>query len=231
MISIDDLREMIRLDSETGRLYWKERDICDFPSPFMGRRWNNRYASKEAFTAKKNGYACGTIHGRSYQAHRVVFAITHGRWPVDCVDHIDMDRSNNRPDNLREATKLSNAWNKKITKQNKSGFKGVSFHTDSGRWISSIWADKKNYFLGRFDTAEEAAIVYDSKARELHGEFAHLNFPDCPVLKVVAESVSENNRRYKRDRNVPRSITIQQQTTVRCPESHPVFVEGKGCRK
>lgn len=53
------------------------------------------------------------------------------------------------------------------------------------------------------------------------------------VCAVAALAGPEAALRYLQsmDRNVPRSITIQQQTTVRCPESHPVFVEGKGCRK
>jgi len=53
------------------------------------------------------------------------------------------------------------------------------------------------------------------------------------VCAVYAIAGPEAALRYlqRMDRNVPRSITIQQQTTVRCPESHPIFVEGKGCRK
>ena len=53
------------------------------------------------------------------------------------------------------------------------------------------------------------------------------------VCAVAALSGPEAALRYlqRMDRNVPRNIVIQQQTTVRCPASHPVFVEGKGCRK
>lgn len=53
------------------------------------------------------------------------------------------------------------------------------------------------------------------------------------VCAVAALAGPEAAIRYlqRMDRNVPRNIVIQQQTTVRCPASHPVFVEGKGCRK
>lgn len=53
------------------------------------------------------------------------------------------------------------------------------------------------------------------------------------VCAVAALAGPEAALRYlqRMDRNVPRNITVQQQTTVRCPASHPVFVEGKGCRK
>lgn len=53
------------------------------------------------------------------------------------------------------------------------------------------------------------------------------------VCAVYAIAGPEAALRYlqRMDRNVPRSITIPQQTTVRCPASHPIFVEGKGCRK
>ncbi len=37
--------------------------------------------------------------------------------------------------------------------------------------------NSKAYYLGYFDKKEEAARAYDRMAKELHGEFARLNFP------------------------------------------------------
>ena len=36
----------------------------------------------------------------------------------------------------------------------------------------------RHIYLGYYATAEEAAHAYDAKAKELHGEFCYINFPD-----------------------------------------------------
>lgn len=227
VINAADLHTYLECDFGTGKLFWKVRPLEMFEQEFVGKQWNDRYAGKEAFTSSDgHGYLVGNIKRTRYQAHRVVFAIANGRWPSGLIDHIDLDKKNNRPENLREATRQQNAWNKGLTKQNTSGFKGVSFHAGTGRWISQVWCEGKNNFLGRYDTPEAAALAYDAKAIELHGEYAKLNFPKCPVLSVSAFALADNNRRYKR------RVTVEQPTgRVTCPATHPVYVEGKGCRK
>lgn len=46
------------------------------------------------------------------------------------------------------------------------------------RWRTRISLNGKRICIGDYGTAEEAARAYDRAARELHGEFARLNFPD-----------------------------------------------------
>jgi len=59
---------------------------------------------------------------------------------------------------------------------NTSGYVGVT-RNQHGGWNAQITVDKRNTYLGRFDTSEEAARAYDAKARELYGDTARLNFP------------------------------------------------------
>jgi len=52
---------------------------------------------------------------------------------------------------------------------------GVSFHRGSGKWSADVKANRKTLHLGLFDTALEAAKVYNAKAQEMFGDFAKLN--------------------------------------------------------
>lgn len=94
------------------------------------------------------------------------------------VDHKDRDPLNNTRKNLRLCTSSQNNCNKRALAKSSSVYKGVSIDKVNNKWRSQITLYGKNYNLGRFDCEIEAAKAYDAKAKELHGEFAYLNFPD-----------------------------------------------------
>jgi hypothetical protein len=112
----------------------------------------------------------GTHTGMSM--HRLVMGAKNGQ----NVDHIHHDTLDNRKSELRICTQSQNLMNKGKSRNNTSGFKGVSWRKDCKKWIALIRKENKTYNLGYFSTKEEAAIAYDQKAKELHGEFAFLNF-------------------------------------------------------
>ena len=85
------------------------------------------------------------------------------------IDHIDVDTSNNRINNLREATCSENQANKKLKANNTSGFKGVSW--DRGKWIAQITINYKIIRLGRYERAEDAHAAYVKAAVEKFGEY------------------------------------------------------------
>lgn len=91
------------------------------------------------------------------------------------VDHINGDGLDNRKCNLRLATPSQNRCNSRHI--NRTGFRGVKLNPLSDRFYAVIYFQRKKHHLGTFDTPEEAARAYDAKAKELHGEFATLNFP------------------------------------------------------
>lgn len=91
-------------------------------------------------------------------------------------DHINRDGHDNRKANLRIATPAENMCNRRRSKANTTGYIGVMFNKLAGRYRAYIYKDRRNIHLGYFSTAEEAAKARDEKAKELHGEFASLNF-------------------------------------------------------
>ena len=88
-----------------------------------------------------------------------------------CVDHVDNDRLNNNINNLRYATYQENNRNRKISKNNKCGSKGVSFHKKTNKWRADICIDGKNKYLGLFEKLEDAVNSRVRKAEELFGEY------------------------------------------------------------
>lgn len=95
--------------------------------------------------------------------------------PKGIVDHINGDGLDCRRSNLRLASASESAANVKLRSDNSTGFKGVSPHRK--KWSARIQWRGKRYELGDFSSCEEAVRAYDKAARELHGEFAVLNFP------------------------------------------------------
>jgi hypothetical protein len=91
------------------------------------------------------------------------------------VDHRDGNGLNNQIDNLRAADAKTNGYNRLPNRNSRSGYKGVSYVSQSRKWMAQIVADKKRRFLGEFSSPEEAAVAYNAAAHTLHGEFARLN--------------------------------------------------------
>lgn len=93
------------------------------------------------------------------------------------VDHKDGDPRNNSKSNLRECTSSENNCNRQKVNPTKttSKYKGVYQRKIGGMWDASIKKDGKKYNLGVYITEQEAALAYNKKAKELHGEFAVLN--------------------------------------------------------
>jgi hypothetical protein len=100
---------------------------------------------------------------------------------VGTVDHRDGDGLNNQRSNLRAATRSGNSQNRRKARNNTSGFVGVIWNRRDGIWHAQIRVRHQFIYLGRFADPVEAAMTRDAAALEMHGEFAHLNFPRNPT--------------------------------------------------
>jgi hypothetical protein len=131
--------------------------------------------------ASQRGYAKTIVYekrkGKSLFMHRLVM----GNPPSNLdIDHINHDKIDNRKCNLRvcnrtlhhaNRTKLKSFKGKKCT----SKYKGVSYRKDHKKWEARITYKLQRIHIGYYDTEEQAAIAYNGRAKELYGEFAHLN--------------------------------------------------------
>lgn len=114
---------------------------------------------------------------KTVEVHRIVAKHFISNFTDDCiVDHIDCNKLNCSVSNLRITDYFGNARN--VTKSKKtmsSKYKGVYWNKSRKKWQVNITFNYKVINLGRFDSEEEAALVYNKKALELFGEFARLN--------------------------------------------------------
>jgi hypothetical protein len=156
-IDIEDLRQHIGYDPQTGRMWWKV---------------STAHAVKPgdpAFsTLSKNGYLHGSFRGVKTYGHRVALAHFYGSWPEDDTDHINGNRSDNRISNLRPVTRSTNCRNAALPSHNTSGVVGVHFAKRQNRWMAHIKTKGKFRFLGYFDAKADAIAA--RKAAEIeHG--------------------------------------------------------------
>ncbi len=142
---------------------------------------NARFAGKEAGNVKTLGYRVIMIESQLCMAHRLAWLYVHGVDPGDLqVDHINRNLLDNRIANLRLATASNNKANTAKPKINNKGlptknsYKGA-YQNPNGTWHASIKSRGRVHNLGDFKTEKEAAIAYNKKAVELHGQFALIN--------------------------------------------------------
>lgn len=171
----DELACLMRYDATLGRLVWivnKGRAKIGEPVGHIDRE----------------GYRRLRIGGRQYLEHRLVWMWHHGEFPR-ILDHIDRDRSNNRIDNLRPCHESENAANAGAPSSNTSGYRGVYFDTDRMKWVARIRYTRDGvrhrYRIGRYTTADEAAVHYNLHMRKLFPDFALLNRVDTPLGRML----------------------------------------------
>lgn len=169
LIDIDTLRSLLAYDAETGVLTWRPRPEEMFSSARFARQWNGRFAGAPAMTALDiGGYRTGGILYEQYQAHRVIWAIATGSWPVGDLDHINGVRTDNRLCNLREVTAQENSRNMRRSCKNTSGVLGVYWEAKQRKWRAVIRVATKLVHLGSFTELAAAASARQA-ANEKYG--------------------------------------------------------------
>jgi hypothetical protein len=152
MITQNELKQLLTYDPDTGV----------FTRRVNSKNHNN--IGQVAGSINSKGYRIIKINGEPYKSHRLALLYMNGNMPIDSVDHINGNRDDNRFVNLRECTNAENCQNRGISRNNTSGYAGVSWHNASGKWHSSL----ANKYLGLFNTREEAHEAYLNAKAKLH---------------------------------------------------------------
>lgn len=156
----------------------RAHELLEYSIPHRGLIWRvTRAKAKKGELAgrpDKDGYLIIGIDGKRYKAHRVVYLMHFGAFPDENIDHIDCDKKNNLIENLRIADASQNRCNVRLQVVNSTGFKGVHFNKNAGKFRSIIKFKGESRFLGYFDSAEDAHSAYTKAANDLHGEYARV---------------------------------------------------------
>ena len=147
----NEFDHLIRYEPGTGNFIWLDsRNGRVEPGSVAGR-------------LRPDGYVSVFLCGKEYLAHRLAWFFFYGEWPKQMKDHINRVRSDNRIDNLREATPLQNQYNR-----NAAGV--TNFKGRKKPFASRICVSGKSIFLGYFKTHSEASAAYQ-KAKKVYHSF------------------------------------------------------------
>lgn len=150
--------------AESGKIYWKD-----------ATKYHSRLNGKEAGCARKSAsgkyYWYVTFDSKPIKRSQIILALATGRWPTECVDHINGDSLDDRACNLRHASIQQNAWNHKRRRKLSKLPMGVR-QTKNGRFQARIAVHKQTKYLGVFPTHQAASAAYQAARKESFGDFS-----------------------------------------------------------
>jgi hypothetical protein len=142
-------------------------ELC--PDTASGLAWKEappfkpQLKGKPAGCKHHSGYWDVMLKGVAYRSHRIVWYLSRGFDPGDQeVDHIDRNKSNNTPENLRLASRSLQTQNRDKWKSSSSAFKGVAWNKARRKWSAACCLRREDgsltrpKYLGLFEHEKEA---------------------------------------------------------------------------
>lgn len=198
-----------------GLVYWAPRVMS------RGRQLIRAHSLINTFIDEFN-YLRVVIEGQTYMLSRIVYQMTHGDLtPEDEVDHINCDRMNNDPGNLRKTDRITNSRNRSKLSTNKSGVQGVCLNVKRrpppnqdkfteyfrAEWVDAAHRRHCKYFniekLGRELAYKMAVELREKKMAELieQGLGYTDNHGTVPVGTSHIDEYLAANGIYRRTKN------------------------------
>jgi HNH endonuclease len=156
-ISLERLRDDLLYDPLTGNFYWKHSRSGQHPVDQAG-------------TVRTDGYVMIGYLAKTYLAHRLAWFYVHGAWPVETVDHINGNPSDNRFVNLRQAKHFENSQNRALKSTNTTGMTGI--FKRGRKWFARATVNNYTHTVGSFNTKEEAIVARENLVAAHVGDFA-----------------------------------------------------------
>jgi hypothetical protein len=167
-LAVARLREFFSYNPDTGELRYRAgRKRKWFKSDRLWLSWNAQFGGKIASYRHGAGYQCVTVNQRHYLAHRVIWAMTTGKWPKEEIDHINGDRADNRWSNLRAASRTDNARNMAMPSNNTSGVTGVHWFKPAQLW--QIYGGYRGGRIVKYAKTLDAAIAIRQQIKQQLG--------------------------------------------------------------
>lgn len=136
----EELFEILEYNPNTGSFIWKK-------NPYSNKKLKGKVAGYKT----KTGYIRIIYKKKEYLAHRLAWLYIYGEMP-NVIDHLNGVRSDNRLENLRNTTTRGNSKNRKLGKNNTSGYSGISFQNKQKSWLVTIG----NEYVGFYKKLEDA---------------------------------------------------------------------------
>lgn len=129
---------------------------------------SNRSTVGKVPSCNSSGYVRIRVDTILYKRSRVIWLHQTGRWPINHIDHINGNRSDDRIENLRDVSRKTNQQNmRKAYSTSSTGL--IGSHAHGQKYRAEISLNGKNVHLGVFETAINAHEAYVKAKREFHG--------------------------------------------------------------
>jgi hypothetical protein len=172
-------RDNLRLCTGAQNIqHQRKRRDCTTPYKGVSRRKSGYFHVE--ITANGTRIRMGSFTSAEDAAHAYDEAavINHGQFAVTNFDDVVTGAMGKRRSE-EQINKENGACRRgKQLSHNSSGYTGVSWQKDIGRYTAKIGIGRRRFYLGSFTDPITAARAYDAKARELFGEFALTNFQE-----------------------------------------------------
>ena len=145
MLTQEALKELLSYNPDTGEFAYLQAASGRYAGLISG--------------CKSAKYIHIMIGGKLFYLHRLAFLYMEGVMPAVAVDHIDRDRRNNKWSNLRQATTKENNMNRGMDSRNKSGYNGVGWHKQRGKWRARVGHNGNDISLGLFSCVHKAGAA------------------------------------------------------------------------
>ena len=133
---------------------------------------NNKWSCCNDNKPNSNRYIQIKINKKLYALHRLIYKYHNEDFDLiyshnNQIDHIDINKLNNKIENLRLLTGSQNQRNQHKLKNCSSKYRGVCWDKRYSKWRAQIYINGKTKYLGSFDNEEEAYLAYKKKYDEI----------------------------------------------------------------